>query len=274
MANVTSSRLRDRSAEPVITAADQSFAGDDPDDLLTVDALHQFAYCPRRAHLMHAEGLMAHNAFTEDGKRVHRRARFCGQPAAASLKLDDRLGGHRPRRCFRGQPAAASLKPGVRPGGISPIPRFPRPTGRGLIEATRSRSSRANRTGFPRPTGRGLIEAIRSQGQPSRPPTCFRGQPAAASLKHRIDRLAKRERLAFPRPTGRGLIEASCLGCDVGVVFERRSIEHTDEPWALNVTVFLDGGLAVREKFDLAAAFSSEHVTYEDRLRGLEIEPG
>lgn len=43
------------------------------DDLLTVDALHQFAYCPRRAFLMHVEGLMAHNTFTEDGKRVHRR---------------------------------------------------------------------------------------------------------------------------------------------------------------------------------------------------------
>jgi CRISPR-associated protein Cas1 len=42
-------------------------------DSLTIDALHQFAYCPRRAYLMHAEGLMAHNAFTEDGKRVHRR---------------------------------------------------------------------------------------------------------------------------------------------------------------------------------------------------------
>jgi CRISPR-associated protein Cas1 len=42
-------------------------------DVVTVDELHQFAYCPRRAYLMHAEGLMAHNAFTEDGKRVHRR---------------------------------------------------------------------------------------------------------------------------------------------------------------------------------------------------------
>jgi CRISPR-associated protein Cas1 len=41
--------------------------------LLTVDALHQFAYCPRRAFLMHVEGLMAHNAYTEDGRRVHRR---------------------------------------------------------------------------------------------------------------------------------------------------------------------------------------------------------
>lgn len=43
------------------------------DELLTIDALHQYAYCPRRAFLMHVEGLMEHNAFTEDGKRVHRR---------------------------------------------------------------------------------------------------------------------------------------------------------------------------------------------------------
>ena len=43
------------------------------DRTLTIDALHQFAYCPRRAFLMHVEGLMAHNAYTEDGRRVHRR---------------------------------------------------------------------------------------------------------------------------------------------------------------------------------------------------------
>ncbi len=45
----------------------------DMDETLTIDVLHQFAYCPRRAYLMHSEGLMAHNFFTEDGKRVHRR---------------------------------------------------------------------------------------------------------------------------------------------------------------------------------------------------------
>jgi CRISPR-associated protein Cas1 len=53
--------------------SDQLVADDNNPELLTVDALHQFAYCPRRAYLIHAEGLMAHNAFTEDGKRVHRR---------------------------------------------------------------------------------------------------------------------------------------------------------------------------------------------------------
>lgn len=43
------------------------------DGLLTVDAIHQFVYCPRRAYIMHVERQMAHNAFTEDGRRVHRR---------------------------------------------------------------------------------------------------------------------------------------------------------------------------------------------------------
>jgi CRISPR-associated protein Cas1 len=43
------------------------------DSTLIIDALHQYAYCPRRMHLMHVEGLMAHNAFTEDGSWVHRR---------------------------------------------------------------------------------------------------------------------------------------------------------------------------------------------------------
>jgi CRISPR-associated protein Cas1 len=45
----------------------------DGDGLLTIDELHQFAYCPRRAFIMHGERQMAHNAFTEDGRRVHRR---------------------------------------------------------------------------------------------------------------------------------------------------------------------------------------------------------
>lgn len=43
------------------------------DELLTIDQLHQYAYCPRRMHLMYVEGRWADNAFTLDGKRVHRR---------------------------------------------------------------------------------------------------------------------------------------------------------------------------------------------------------
>ncbi len=40
---------------------------------LTIDALHQFAYCPRRMHLMHVQGLWADNAFTEEGRNIHQR---------------------------------------------------------------------------------------------------------------------------------------------------------------------------------------------------------
>lgn len=42
-------------------------------DLLTIDQVHQFAYCPRRMHLMYVDRLWADNAHTEQGRRVHRR---------------------------------------------------------------------------------------------------------------------------------------------------------------------------------------------------------
>lgn len=41
--------------------------------LITIDFLHQFAYCPRRCYLMHVEGRWDDNAYTEDGRVVHRR---------------------------------------------------------------------------------------------------------------------------------------------------------------------------------------------------------
>ncbi len=45
----------------------------DDGELLTVDQLHQFAYCPRRMHLMYVDGLWQDNAHTEQGRRTHRR---------------------------------------------------------------------------------------------------------------------------------------------------------------------------------------------------------
>jgi len=42
-------------------------------ELLPVRMLNEYAYCPRLFHLMHVEGRWADNAFTLDGKRVHRR---------------------------------------------------------------------------------------------------------------------------------------------------------------------------------------------------------
>ncbi len=61
---------------------------------------------------------------------------------------------------------------------------------------------------FPRPTGRGLIEATYRAGY-ARVACCFRGQPAAASLKPDPASCYSRGICVFPRPTGRGLIEAS-----------------------------------------------------------------
>jgi len=42
-------------------------------DLLPVRMVNEYAYCPRLFHLMHVEGRWADNAFTEEGKEVHRR---------------------------------------------------------------------------------------------------------------------------------------------------------------------------------------------------------
>jgi CRISPR-associated protein Cas1 len=47
-----------------------SIAGD---DALTLDMVGQFAYCPRRFHLMYVEGRWDDNAYTIEGRHVHRR---------------------------------------------------------------------------------------------------------------------------------------------------------------------------------------------------------
>ncbi len=43
------------------------------DGELTLDMVHQYAYCPRRYHLMYVEGRWADNAYTVEGRHVHRR---------------------------------------------------------------------------------------------------------------------------------------------------------------------------------------------------------
>lgn len=45
----------------------------DEQDLLPVGMLNQFAYCPRRFHFIYVEGRWADNAFTVEGREVHRR---------------------------------------------------------------------------------------------------------------------------------------------------------------------------------------------------------
>jgi hypothetical protein len=88
------------------------------------------------------------------------------------------------RKPFRGHLAAASLKQRRRdprePAGLG----FPRPFGRGLIEARCWAQYHHGDESFPRPFGRGLIEAASTDNTP-------------AGL------------MPFPRPFGRGLIEAA-----------------------------------------------------------------
>lgn len=44
-----------------------------PDDWATVDMVAQHVYCPRRFHLMYVESRWEDNAFTHEGKAIHRR---------------------------------------------------------------------------------------------------------------------------------------------------------------------------------------------------------
>jgi CRISPR-associated endonuclease Cas1/CRISPR-associated protein Cas4 len=57
-----------------------------PEDWATVDMVAQHAYCPRRFHLMYVEGRWEDNAFTLEGKALHRRVDRIDQllPEAAS----------------------------------------------------------------------------------------------------------------------------------------------------------------------------------------------
>lgn len=51
-----------------MTTDDTSF-----EDAIPLDAVHQFAYCPRRAYLMHHDGRWDDNEYTAEGRLVHRR---------------------------------------------------------------------------------------------------------------------------------------------------------------------------------------------------------
>lgn len=44
------------------------------DELLPISALQHFVFCPRRAALIHLEGLWAENRFTVEGRHLHERA--------------------------------------------------------------------------------------------------------------------------------------------------------------------------------------------------------
>ena len=45
----------------------------EPPDKIPLSALNQYAYCPRRCYLIHAEGEFTHNIHTESGTREHER---------------------------------------------------------------------------------------------------------------------------------------------------------------------------------------------------------
>lgn len=49
------------------------------DDLLPVSALQHFVFCPRRAGLVHIEGLWSENRFTAEGRVVHDRVHDANQ---------------------------------------------------------------------------------------------------------------------------------------------------------------------------------------------------
>ena len=58
---------------------------------LTLDMVHQYAYCPRRYHLMYIEGRWADNAYTVEGRQVHRRVDRLDHvlPQAGTEELSD-----------------------------------------------------------------------------------------------------------------------------------------------------------------------------------------
>jgi CRISPR-associated protein Cas1 len=61
----------------------------DGDDKLTSDMVTQYAYCPRRMHLMYVEGRWADNVYTEHGKEVHRRVDADDDPLPAPTGGDE-----------------------------------------------------------------------------------------------------------------------------------------------------------------------------------------
>lgn len=63
-----------------------------PEDWVTVDMVNRFTFCPRLFHLMYVEGRWEDNAFTLEGKAVHRRVDRIDQilPEAAAPEKEPR----------------------------------------------------------------------------------------------------------------------------------------------------------------------------------------
>ncbi|MGH7449280.1 MAG: CRISPR-associated endonuclease Cas4g/Cas1g [Longimicrobiales bacterium] len=62
-----------RPASGTATTSDVPEGSDGTADLIPVRMLNEYTYCPRLFHLMHVDGRWADNAYTEEGREVHRR---------------------------------------------------------------------------------------------------------------------------------------------------------------------------------------------------------
>jgi hypothetical protein len=104
--------------------------------------------------------------------------------------------------------AAASLKRRSRLTRLDRSRIFPRPFGRGLIEASGSRTDALADDPF---RGHLAAASLKQELAYARRKllVAFRGHLAAASLKPQLRGLRPDRRPAFPRPFGRGLIEAT-----------------------------------------------------------------
>jgi len=80
---------------------------EEPPDLLPLRMLNEYAYCPRLFHLMHVQGRWADNAFTEEGRNVHRRVdqldHVLPDVQAVSTNRPDEAPGLKDQRTTEGQ---------------------------------------------------------------------------------------------------------------------------------------------------------------------------
>ena len=151
---------------------------------------------------------------------------------AAPLKLGFRLPPRRNHHPIRDLTVAAPLKQirgnecwrdlnyYPRPDGRGPIEarcsqihthspqNYPRPDGRGPIEARLSTRLGSGSLGYPRPDGRGPIEAASEQRRWRKRSPTIRDLTVAAPLKHGGLIALPASSRRYPRPDGRGPIEA------------------------------------------------------------------
>src|ERR1700728_4164500 len=95
-----------------------SITGTD-DDALTLDMVGQYTYCPRRFHLMYVEGRWEDNAYTVEGRHVHRRvdhldhllpgAADAGAADADAAERGEEAGGDAPPEISRSVPLASAV---------------------------------------------------------------------------------------------------------------------------------------------------------------------